>query len=69
MVDLIDRDYKVLAKDRDSKAGEIDMIVKKGKHVYVLELKDFYLWYDDWYFSSKLFIPPNVDANIIYHFL
>ena len=63
MVVLIDRDYKVLAKDRDSYGGEIDMIVKKGKYVYVLELKDFYLWYDDWYFSSKLFLKREKKLN------
>ncbi len=56
MVELIDRNCKIIAKDIDTPIGEIDLIVQKGTKVWVSELKDYNIWYDNWYASSKNFI-------------
>lgn len=54
-VELLDRGFAILTKDKDSPAGEIDMLVRKGNSVWLLEAKDYGLWYENWYASSRLF--------------
>lgn len=52
-VELIDRTFKILGKNIDTPVGEIDLLIKKNKEIFLLELKDYILWYENWYASSR----------------
>ncbi len=63
MVEFIDRNYIILAKDKETEAGEIDLLVKKDNNVWLIEAKDYTLWYDDWFASSDFFKARQADLE------
>lgn len=52
---LVDRGFTILAKDEITPVGEIDFICRKENVAYVIEAKDYGLWYQGWYASSRYF--------------